>query len=66
MNVAAYSDDIVMISVTATQEHNLSNQLESLTQTLAKVYFEIVKHQDKDALKLVGLDVVQTTLDECM
>lgn len=40
--------------------------MSALTSQWHKLNFEVVKHQDKDALKLVAIDVIQTALDESM
>jgi hypothetical protein len=66
LGVAHWADEIVNISVTATQEFNLQTQLDQLTQTWAKLNFDVVRHGDKDAYKLTGLDQVQLVLDESM
>lgn len=58
LNVAQHADEIVNISVTATQEFNLQVQLSALASQWHKLNFEVVKHQDKDALKLVAIDVI--------
>jgi dynein heavy chain len=66
LDVAASADEIVAVSVTATQESNLQQQLDQLTATWQKLSFDVQKHKDKDALKLVGLDQIQIVLDESM
>jgi dynein heavy chain, axonemal len=66
LNVAQFADEIVNVSVTATQEFNLQTQLDQLTHTWQKLNFEVARHQDKDAFKLVGLEHIQTVLDESM
>ena len=66
LNVAASADEIVAVSITATQEFKLQQQLDQLTTTWQKLSFDVVKHKDKDALKLVGIDQIQVVLDESM
>ena len=65
-NVAQYADDIENIAITAGQEHELGEQLASLKEIWRQLDFEVAKHKDKDAYKLVSVDKVQAVLDESM
>ena len=40
--------------------------LEKLKERWAKLEFEIVKHKDKDALKVINFERVQTEVDESL
>jgi hypothetical protein len=80
LNVAKYADEIVNISVTATQESDLRKSLGSLAAQWQKETFVLVKHQrkivndnndknkviDKEAYKLDGVDAIQAALDESL
>jgi len=55
-HVAEHADEIIQVSVTATQENNLRQLLEQLKETWQKLDFDLVKHKDKDAYKLVNID----------
>ena len=80
LNVAKYADEIVNISVTATQESDLRKSLGSLAAQWQKEIFVLVKHQrkivndnsdknkviDKEAYKLDGVDAIQAALDESL
>jgi len=66
LNVAEHCDEVVNISVTATQENLLRGQLDTLTMTWKTTDFELAQYKDKDAMVLVGIDKVQTVLDESM
>jgi hypothetical protein len=57
-NVAKYQEEVVAVSITATQEFNLRNQLEEIKQIWSVTEFDVIKHKDKDALKLNSLDVI--------
>jgi hypothetical protein len=65
-NVADLADEIVNISLTATQEKNLQNLLDKLKERWAKLDFEIDKHKDKDALKILNFEKIQMEVDESM
>ena len=58
-DVAEYQEEIIHISVTATQEFNLRNQLDEIKAIWAVTDFKLVNHKDKqDAFKLTEMDVV--------
>ena len=65
-DVADKADLIVSISVTATQENILNDMLDKLHQRWHKLDFEVVKHKDKDALKILNFEFIQNELDESM
>jgi dynein heavy chain, axonemal len=55
------------VSVTATQEFNLRNQLDEIKAVWAVTDFKVVKHKDRmDSYKLSEMDVVQSVLDESL
>lgn len=58
MEVFSKQDEIVHISVTATQEFNLNNQLEAIRDLWKITDFEVIRHKDKDAFKLTGIDKI--------
>lgn len=66
MEVFSKQDEIVHISVTATQEFNLNNQLEAIRDLWKITDFEVIRHKDKDAFKLTGIDKIQLLLDESL
>lgn len=66
MEVFSKQDEIVNISVTATQEFNLNNQLEAIRDLWKITDFEVIRHKDKDAFKLTGIDKIQLLLDESL
>ena len=66
MEVFSKQDEIVHISVTATQEFNLNNQLEVIRDLWKITDFEVIRHKDKDAFKLTGIDKIQLLLDESL
>jgi hypothetical protein len=66
-DVAQYQEEIIHISVTATQEFNLRNQLDEIKAVWGVTDFKLVKHKDKlDCFKLSEMDVVQAILDESL
>ena len=65
-NVASKQEEIVHISVTATQEHNLRRQVDEIEHALKTTEFEVIRHKDKDAHKLASIDVTQATIDELL
>ena len=76
LNVAKYADEIVNISVTATQESDLQSRLEALNSQWRQEAFDVVKHQPaskqdtdyKEAFKLAGKSIteIQAALDESL
>jgi hypothetical protein len=44
----------------------LNDQLDKLQFRWAKLDFDIVKHKDKDALKILNFEMIQNELDESM
>jgi hypothetical protein len=44
------------VSVTATQEFNLKNQLDEIQAVWKETDFKLARHKDKDAFKLVELE----------
>ena len=66
MEVFSKQDEIVHISVTATQEFNLNNQLDAIKNLWKVTDFEVIRHKDKDAFKLTGIDKIQLLLDESL
>ncbi len=59
-------EEIINISVTATQENNLQNQLTDIKNLWNEQEFDVVRHKDRDAYKLTGIDIVQGILDESL
>lgn len=67
LNVALHQEEIINVSVTATQEFNLRNQIEEIRLVWAAKDFKLVKHKDRsDAFKLAEIDDVVTALDESL
>ena len=58
MKVFSKQEEIVNISVTATEEFNINNQIIALKNLWANTDFEIIKHKDKEAYKLTAIDKV--------
>ena len=57
--VAKYQEEIINVSVTATQEFNLRTQLDEIKVIWSQTDFRIAKHKDRaDCFKLTELDVV--------
>jgi dynein heavy chain len=65
-DVADQADEVVNISTTATQENILEDQLETLLFRWQKLDFDVVKHQDKEAFKILNFEMIQNELDESM
>ena len=64
--MAEHADEVVNISVTATQEHLLRSQLEALANRWKQTDFDLAQYKEKDALILINVDKVQAVLDESM
>jgi hypothetical protein len=56
--VAKYSEEVVNISVTATQEYNILSQINALKETWKTVDFDLQPYRDKDAFILVDIDKI--------
>lgn len=52
--------------MTATQEFNLRKQLDAIKNLWKTTDFEVIRHKDKDAFKLTGIDKIQQLLDESL
>jgi dynein heavy chain len=65
--VAKFQEEIINVSVTATQEFNLRTQLDEIKLIWSQTDFRVAKHKDRaDCFKLTELDVVQGVLDESL
>ena len=66
-NVALYQEQIINISITATQEANLKEQLREINSVWNQLEFKIAKHKERsDCFKLTDMEIVQTALDESL
>lgn len=66
-NVALYQEEIINVSITATQENKLTNELNDIAKIWGSLEFRVARHKEsKDTFKLTEVDIVQTALDESL
>jgi len=63
--VAKYQDKLINVSVTATQENTILNQLDTLKATWYRVDYDVVLF-NRDLYKIVGFDNIVQVIDESM
>lgn len=63
--VSGMQEEVENISITATQEHKLTNAIDRITEVWQKTEFDLDKYKDRDYI-LTGIDKVVFILDESL